>query len=154
MKMLPILLACNVMVVLTACKAEDNNALSVGDAYAYAPLTATSPGVAYFTLTNSSDADIAVSGFASDCFASVELHRSVTENGIARMESVSKLIIEPGSTVRLAPGGLHLMLRKPGDGVAAGSRCQVTIHRGNEQTLSFTVDLLDRSRYQPAEPVK
>ncbi len=145
---------CGLALLLTACKTGDTDSLAVSDAYAYAPMTDDGPGVAYFTLTNPGDAPLTVTGFTSSCFAQAALHRSVIEDGIARMLAVNDLNVAPGAAVRLSPSGLHLMLMEPQVAVAPGSRCDVQISYGNDQTLAFDIELLDRAQYRPAEPVK
>lgn len=40
----------------------------------------------------------------------VEIHQTVVEGGVARMQKVSGVEIPPGATTELKPGGYHLML--------------------------------------------
>ncbi|MGB5581243.1 MAG: copper chaperone PCu(A)C [Woeseia sp.] len=139
---------------ITACKPQADAALVVSNAYAYAPLGSGTPGVAYLTLSNTSSAAIEVQGFASDCFATVELHSSVINNGVSAMQAVEKIPLAAMSSVSLRPGGLHLMLFEPVAAVAAGTNCQFEITYEHDQKSSIAVTLLDRSTYRPAEPVK
>ena len=74
----------------------------------------------YLTITNSNDEAVQVIGLRGDGFSSIEIHRSVMKDGTMRMESVPRLVIEAGQTLRFEPGGLHLMMypeqpTRPGD---------------------------------------
>lgn len=148
------ILVCFTVVLLSACKIQNDTTLAVRDAYAYAPLTATTPGVAYFTLANGGTAAITVQEFSSNCFARAELHSSILENGAMQMRPVSSIRVEPLSSLSLRPGGLHLMLITATSGVEPTSRCELTVRYDEAKTLTFDVELLDRSTYRPAEPVK
>lgn len=60
---------------------------------------------------------------ASPAAASVELHSTSLEEGVMRMRLVARIELPAGKTVKLARGGLHVMLvdikqpLKPGDRV-------------------------------------
>jgi copper(I)-binding protein len=79
---------------------------------AYIPEPPPGAGVAavYLTLTNDCDSPVAVVGVESGAANSLSLHRSTTEDGIARMEAVKRLPIGPMESLAFAPGGLHVML--------------------------------------------
>ena len=68
---------------------------------------------AYMTLHNGGSSAQRLLGARTAAAERVELHRSVVENGVARMEPVEALEIGPGETIELAPGGLHWMLIRP-----------------------------------------
>jgi copper(I)-binding protein len=40
----------------------------------------------------------------------VEIHQTIVEGGMARMQKVSGIEIPPGATIELKPGGYHIML--------------------------------------------
>ena len=65
----------------------------------------------YLTIENKGSApDRLISG-AGDVAGKVEIHEMAVNNGVMTMRALDKgLAIEPGKTVKLAPGGLHLML--------------------------------------------
>lgn len=81
-----------------------------------APWSRATPGDAkvgsgYMRIVNrGSEPDRLIGGTASVA-ARVEVHESSTGDGIARMRPVEGgLLIKPGETVELKPGGLHAML--------------------------------------------
>ncbi len=68
---------------------------------------------AYMTIENPGESARRITAISSDDFAKIEIHRSTLEKGVARMEQMESLPIEPGSSVELSPGGIHLMLLEP-----------------------------------------
>jgi hypothetical protein len=76
---------------------------------------------AYMRLRNDGSAPLNVTAVTSPAFESVELHRTVHEGAIARMEKLSGLPLAPGESVTLAPGGLHLMLIAPRQRLSEGA---------------------------------
>ena len=86
---------------------------------------ATAPGQkvagAYMELV--SRTDMALTAVASPVAASAELHSTSMEEGVMRMRPIARIELPAGKPVKLAPGGLHIMLvdikqpLKPGDKV-------------------------------------
>ena len=65
---------------------------------------------AYVAITNSGAMPITVTGADIDGVGRVEIHTTREVDGLVRMEQLTTLIIEPGKTRALAPGGAHFML--------------------------------------------
>ena len=61
----------------------------------------------------------------SPSFGSVELHETRVVDGISRMRPVPELRLGPDAIAVLKPGGMHLMLMRPGAQLKAGSRIVV-----------------------------
>ena len=64
----------------------------------------------YMQITNRGDTDITILSASSAAAKRVELHRTIIENDIARMEAQNGLVIPAGETVELGPAGAHIML--------------------------------------------
>ena len=65
----------------------------------------------YLTIQNMGSAPDRLFGGSSDIAGKVEVHEMAMNNGVMTMRPLDKgLVIEPGKTVKLAPGGYHLML--------------------------------------------
>ena len=64
----------------------------------------------YFTLTNHRETAIAIVAASSNVSETTELHTTVEDGGVFRMERLDGLAIAPGERAELAPGGTHLML--------------------------------------------
>ena len=67
----------------------------------------------YLVLTNPTPQPITIVAAESPAFARVEFHRSVEHDGKMQMRRVESIRIEPGASLALEPGGLHLMLFEP-----------------------------------------
>ena len=64
----------------------------------------------YLTISNSNASAVRIVGLLGSAFARIEIHRSVMKDGTMHMEAVPELVIDAGETLRLEPGGLHLMM--------------------------------------------
>lgn len=86
-------------------------------------LPADLPAAGYATIVNDGDGVQRLAGAGSPDYGSVMLHRSRLAQGDSTMEMVDHLDIPSHGSVKLAPGGYHLMLShakrpiKPGDKV-------------------------------------
>lgn len=93
-----------VFVVLPASAAD----IAFGDAWVRAPLPGRTVTAAYCEVTNHRVEAIAVVGFSGD--GRVEMHQTIHDGGMVRMRPLQRLVVAPGETVALTPGGRHLML--------------------------------------------
>ncbi len=85
------------------------------------------PAGAYVTLTNHGDKPAVLQGASSPAYGEVMLHKSSTEGGVSRMSMVKALNVPAHGTVRLAPGGYHLMLMKAGHPIEPGNFVRMTL---------------------------
>ena len=81
------------------------------------PMPGTAMSAGYLTLTNNTTQAIRITRVSSPEFASVEMHESVLEDGMARMYPLGELTILPGQSIEFARGGKHLMLMRPLDNI-------------------------------------
>jgi len=95
----------------------------------------------YMTIHNAQTHTLSIVAIHSDAFASVEIHRTIEQDGMMRMEPVPTLVIEPDSTVQLAPGGLHLMMMNPFEPTKPGDALMIVIELddGSTQNLKLIV---------------
>ncbi|MCB1354608.1 MAG: copper chaperone PCu(A)C [Rhodobacteraceae bacterium] len=85
--------------------------IRIEDAYARAAGAAARSGAVYLTLANTGTAEDTLLSVTGDAAARIEIHSTVVEDGIARMQPhTDGLPLPPGARVSLAPGGLHIML--------------------------------------------
>lgn len=132
---MPVLLAGAILVPGGAChRGVVGPAPVVEDAWARAvrmPLTPLPEGVnsaAYMTLQNHGTVAARLVGASCPDADSVQIHVSRIENGIARMRRVAGLDLPPGGSVRLAPGGYHLMLLDVHRSFVQGDTVSITLH--------------------------
>jgi periplasmic copper chaperone A len=67
-------------------------------------------GVVYLNIRNDTGKSDRLLKLKTTVASSIEVHRTETIEGLARMREVSVLHIAPGETVKFEPGGMHLML--------------------------------------------
>lgn len=103
------------------------------------------PGTAmlagYVELKNLGEQPLRIKGGQSGVFGMVEIHRTEEVDGVSRMREVPVLEIAPGETVKLQPGGLHLMLMRPNRELAEGTTVAIDLLDENDEPLpvAFTV---------------
>lgn len=99
----------------------------------------------YMDLRNSSSQPQRLTAVQSPQFAHVEMHRSEMHDGMAHMMAMPDIAVDAGSTVQLAPGGLHLMLMEPRQPLPAGSQVELTLEfaDGSRETLQVDVRAAD-----------
>jgi len=67
-------------------------------------------GVAYLTITNNGKVSDALIAASTPAAARVEFHQTSITDGMARMRPLQEIVIAPGHSVKIEPGGIHLML--------------------------------------------
>ena len=67
-------------------------------------------GAVYFVLNNEGKSADRLVSAASPVAAKVELHAHIDDNGVMRMREINAVDLAPDATVKLAPGGVHVML--------------------------------------------
>jgi len=147
--------------VVAACGREPaplaaNAGTAVVEAYATAS-PAPDVSALYFTVENrAADADtlLAVSTAAGEA----TLHTVETSGGLSSMRPVERLPIPAGASVRMRPGGYHVMLSALPAPLAAGDSIGVTATFARAGTLTFhaavmtysdLVERLDRDGTSP-----
>lgn len=90
---------------------------------------ATAPGQktagAYLELTGA--ADTALVAVDSPLAGKAELHNMSMDGGVMRMRAVEKIELPAGKTVKLAPGGLHVMLLDIKQAFKEGGKVPLTL---------------------------
>jgi periplasmic copper chaperone A len=100
----------------------------VSDMTAYAALPGQPAGVAYFSVQNTMSTAVTLRRVSSPEFANVEMHTTLMDGGIARMTPLDLLTVAGRSVVVFTPGGPHLMLMEPVDGLEIGDDVTLEFH--------------------------
>ena len=117
-------LAC--VVLLAACVSSDG-VIRVDEAWAR-PTAGSGPGAAYLWISNEGDQPDRLVGARSPCCATIEIHHTQVSDGRMRMVPIEDgIAVDPGATVKLEPGGYHLMLFEPIEPLRIGMRFTVTL---------------------------
>jgi copper(I)-binding protein len=93
------------------------------------------PAGGYVVLENHGDHPVSLRSASSPAYADVMLHKSSTDTGMGRMESVDALPIPAHGKAALSPGGYHLMLMKAAAPVKVGDKVRVTLRFADGSTL-------------------
>lgn len=101
--------------------------LVVSDAWVRQVPPAARMTAGYLRVHNPGPAPLEIVGVESPQFGSIELHGTVMEDGVARMRHQDTVVIAPGETVSFEPGGLHLMLMQPVNGVPSSGAVDLTL---------------------------
>jgi copper(I)-binding protein len=84
-------------------------------------------GAGFLTLTNKGSTPDRLVGARAEIARSVELHNHVMDGDVMRMRPVPAIEIAPGAEVKLAPGGLHIMLIGLKEPLVKGARVPLTL---------------------------
>ncbi|HKM65217.1 MAG TPA: copper chaperone PCu(A)C [Acidisphaera sp.] len=104
------------------------------------PALAGRVGVAYFTITDTGAPD-RLTGVASPVARQVELHETITDNGIKKMRPVDAVAVGPDKPVLFAPGGYHVMLVGLNQALKAGETFPLTLTFEHAGTVAVTVQV-------------
>jgi copper(I)-binding protein len=116
--------------------------LKVGHPWARAMAPAQSTAAGYLSVQNTGKAPDRLIGAATPEAARIEMHVTRIENDVAKMREVKAFEIEPGATLKLEPGGAHLMLVAPKRSFKAGERVPVTLRfeKAGELKVELSVE--------------
>ena len=136
-KLLQAVIAVGFMLSATAHAAE----LMVKDRWIReAPPTA-SALAGYMVIHNGSDKERVLVGAESPLFGNVMLHRTVMEEGMAKMVHQPSITIPAGGSLTFAPNGYHLMLMKPKTSLKAGDKVEITLKFKDGTTLPLSYEV-------------
>jgi copper(I)-binding protein len=96
---------------------------------------------AFMVIENSGDEDAVLIGVESPDFDHVMLHRTVTVDGVARMQHQDEVRIPAGGSVHLEPGSYHLMMPTPATRPQSGDQAAFLLHFDDETCVSITADV-------------
>ena len=82
--------------------------VSIDDAWIRAARPGSQVAAGYCSIANTTAVSVTIVEFTGP--GRVEMHETETADGVSRMRPLERLVVGPGQTVTLAPGGKHLML--------------------------------------------
>ena len=85
-------------------------------------------GAGYVTISNNADLPFRLVDIETEAAAETSLHESVmSDTGMMSMKPLPEgVLIQPGATIELAPGGVHIMLMKLAAPTKAGQHLSAT----------------------------
>ena len=133
---------CALLLFSTQLLADVTAALKAEDGYIRQPMPGRTVTAGYFTLHNHSAQEARLTGASSNAFARAELHNHTHKDGMMRMEQVEQIVIASGDSIKLAPGGLHLMLFEPATELEIGQTVTVLLHFADGQQLTLALPVV------------
>jgi len=100
-------------------------------------------GTGYLTIENKGSAPDRLIGGSADVAGKVEVHEMAMKDGVMKMRALDDgLTIEPGKTVKLAPGGYHLMMFDLKSPLKQGDTLPITLkfEKAGEVKVSLAVE--------------
>src|ERR1700682_5571140 len=108
-------------------------------------------GGGYLTIENKGSAPDRLIGGSADVADKVQVHQMAMNNGVMTMRPLDNgLSIEPGKTVRLAPGGYHLMMLDLKSPLKQGDKVPVTLEFEKAGKVKLSLDVQSVGAQGPA----
>lgn len=123
---------------------QSGPAISISHLQVVAPAPGRTPGVAYMTISNKGRSAVELVAVSSSQFARVEMHQTVLRDGVARMQALSSVTIDAKSSVAFEPGGRHMMLFQPTEGLIPGAEISLRFQFASGEMLMITTPLATR----------
>src|ERR1700761_6989306 len=145
MKRTIISLAAAALIAVAAPACADE--VKAGDLVITQAWTRATPGGAktgggFLTIENKGSSADKLVGVNADVAGKVEVHEMAMDGGVMKMRPVEGgLTIDPGKTVKLAPGGLHLMMTGLKSPLKQGDKLPVTLQFEKAGKVQVTLDV-------------
>ena len=97
------------LALLTACGQGGEANIEVSDAWAR-PTRGDAPGAVYVTIENKGGKDDRLVSVMTDQAAMAMVHQTELSNGVARMRMAGEINVPAGNSIKMVPGGTHIML--------------------------------------------
>jgi copper(I)-binding protein len=99
-------------------------------------------GGGYLTIENKGSAPDRLIGGSAEIAGKVEVHEMAMKNGVMTMRPLDNgLTIEPGKTVKLAPGGYHLMMFDLKSPLKQGDKLPLTLDFEKAGKVKLSLDV-------------
>src|SRR6201991_2677975 len=121
--------------------------IKAGDLVITQPWSRATPGGAkiaggFLTIENKGAAPDRLIGVSGEIAGKVEIHEMAMNNGVMTMRPLDKgLSIEPGKTVKLAPGGYHLMLMDLKNPLKQGDKVPLVLEFEKAGKVNLALDV-------------
>ena len=128
----------------TPVRAEEVKAgdVVITEAWTRATPKGAKTGGGYLTIENKGTAPDQLIGGSADIAGSVQVHEMSMDGGVMKMHPLDKgLAIEPGKTVKLAPGGYHLMMMDLKSPLKKGDKLPITLEFEKAGKVQVSLDV-------------
>lgn len=139
--------ACAVLLASVFAASARAEEIKAGDLVITQAWSRATPGGAkvaggYLTIENKGSVADRLIGGSADVAEKVQVHEMGMNNGVMTMRPLGQgLTIEPGKTVKLAPGGYHLMLLDLKNPLKQGDKLPVTLEFEKAGKVRLSLDV-------------
>jgi hypothetical protein len=133
-----------VSLAAASARAEEVKAgdLVITQAWSRATPNGAKIGTGYFTVENKGTTPDRLVGVSTDIAGKAEVHEMAMNKGVMTMRPVEGgLTIDPGKTVKLAPGGYHLMLFDLKSPLKQGEKLPITLQFEKAGKVMVSLDV-------------
>ncbi|WP_303905442.1 copper chaperone PCu(A)C [Thiohalomonas denitrificans] len=95
----------------------------------------------YMVVHNHGEQERALVAAQSPAYDNVMLHKTIVEDGLAKMVHQMKVTIPAGGSVTFEPKGYHLMLMKPKQALKAGEKVPVTLEFADGEKMELMYEV-------------
>jgi copper(I)-binding protein len=141
------------LLALAPARADDVKAgdLVISQAWARATPNGAKIGGGYLTIENKGSAPDRLIGGSADVAGTIQVHEMSMDGGVMKMRPMEKgLTIDPGKTVKLAPGGYHLMMMDLKSQLKQGDKVPVTLEFEKAGKVTVSLDVAGVGAQGPA----
>ncbi len=92
----------------------------------------------YFTLENNGSEADTLYAVETDIAKMVQIHETYTDGDMMGMREISEIIVEPESSVKLEPGGKHIMVMRLKRDIHKGDEIEFKLHFQRAGEISIT----------------
>jgi hypothetical protein len=136
-----LLLAAAILFVAPFLARAADDKIVVGDAWARSSSGLTRTAAVYLTLTNRGSEPDRLQSVRTPAAQRAQLHTTVHQGDVMRMQRVDSIEIPPGQTVHMSPGRYHVMLMTLAKPLTQGDKFPLTLRfaRAGEVTVEVAV---------------
>jgi copper(I)-binding protein len=145
-----VLLACGILACALTAAGAQAQPVEVKDAWIRGTVSGQKATGAFMSLTSRTPARLVAA--ASPAAGVVEIHNTRMEGGVMRMTAVGGVELPANRTVKLAPGGYHVMLMDLKRTLKAGERVPLKLTIETAGKKRETIELDVEVRHVTGEP--
>ena len=128
MKLTKLVMAVAVILwALPAAAQAPQSSIKVTGAWARSTPPTAKTAAAYMTVVNAGKDNDTLLSASTPVAGMADLHRSFMDNGVMKMRPTGPVDLKPGASLKLAPGGYHLMMMDLKQPLTAGQTFPVTL---------------------------
>ena len=94
----------------------------------------------YFTLENNGSEADTLYAVETDIAKMVQIHETYSNGDVMGMREIGKIIIEPESSVKLEPGGMHIMVMRLKRDIKIGDEIDFTLYFRNADKITIIAE--------------